>query len=267
MLLSLQLFIPFNSLLFNNSNILGFLEGIVILVSMIAYALIPLLLLTFGIRKAKVRYALIGALLSFIGIGSLGSFFIQKHIVGVIGFNGWFAVMPLILSLPLLIGFPLGWVIDKKQMTRKAIISTAILLALLAYIGVYFFMTLHGHYEPNYAEPVYGLDTPNEYLLKAAEPKLWWPFRNYVSDTKPSFLRIFYSPLIYLDRTFWHTWEKAGAFHVLGEPPPPAYHEFWRYPIRGYYDEDTKESRYIKAIVSEQSVPAYGAQSAPSAEP
>jgi hypothetical protein len=152
-------------------------------------------------------------------------------------------------------------------MTRKAIISTVILGALSVYIGVYLFMSLHGHYEPNYAEPVYGSDTPNEYLLKAAEPKLWWPFRSYVSDTRPSFLRVFYSPLIYLDRTFWHTWEKAGAFHILGEPAPPAYHELLRYPIRGYFDEETKESRYIETKVSEQSGPAYPPQGVGSADP
>ena len=123
------------------------------------------------------------------------------------------------------------------QMTRKAIISTAILVALSIYIGVYLAMSLHGHYEPNYVEPVYGPDTPNEYLLKAAKPKIWWPFSDYVSDAVPLFRSVVFGPLISLDRTFWHTSEKAITMQ---------YHEFMRYPIRGYFDEDTKEYRYIE---------------------
>ena len=132
-------------------------------------------------------------------------------------------------------------------MTRKAIISTAVLGALSVYIVVYMFMSLHGHYEPNYIEPVHGFDTPNEYLLKADEPRLWWPFTTYVSDAAPSFRSVVFSPLIYLDRNFWHTSEKATAWHTSGNMVTQSqYHEMWRYPIRGYFDEDTKEYRYIE---------------------
>ena len=121
-------------------------------------------------------------------------------------------------------------------MTRIATISTAILVALSVYIGVYLAMSLHGHYEPNYIEPVYGPDTPNEYLLKAAEPLLWWPNSSYVSDAIPSFQRVFFRPLIYLDRTFWHTSEKANS---------GPYHKMLRYPVRGYLNEDTMEYQYF----------------------
>ena len=119
--------------------------------------------------------------------------------------------------------------------------------ALSVYIGVYLFMSLHGHYEPNYVVPATGPDTPNEYLLKAANPKLWWPFRGYVSDAVPLLRSVVFSPLIYLDRTFWHTSEKADAWQTTGNVVTQwPYHEMWRYPIRGYFDEDTKEYRYIE---------------------
>ena len=132
-------------------------------------------------------------------------------------------------------------------MTNKAIISTAILGALSVYIGVYLFMSLHGHYEPNYIEPVHGFDTPNEYLLKADEPMLWWPFPTYVSDAVPLFRSVVFSPLIYLDRKFWHTSEQQTALRTSGNVVTfMHYNEMWRYPIRGYFDEDTKEYQYIE---------------------
>lgn len=121
-------------------------------------------------------------------------------------------------------------------MTRKAITSTAILVALSTYIGAYIAISLPGHFEPNYTEPVYGPDTPSDYLLKEGEPLLWWPYSSYVSDAKPSFRRIFYMPLIYLDRTFWHTSKKANS----GQ-----YHKMLRYPVRGYLNEDTMEYQYF----------------------
>ena len=153
-------------------------------------------------------------------------------------------------------------------MTRRAKISAVILGALAVYIGVYLFMTLHGHYEPNYAEPVYGPDTPNEYLLKAAEPKLWWPYSSYVSDAKPLLRSVVFRPLIYIDRTFWHTSEKPTSWHTSGNViTERRYREMWRYPIRGYFDEDTKESRYIETKVSEQAGPAYPPQGVGSADP
>ena len=89
----------------------------------VAYACIPVLLLTMGIRKTKTIPipVLYGALFSFIGMGIYGTFYIQKYIIGEIGFNGWFAIMPFMLSLPQLIGFPLGWVAGKiHNPTRRS---------------------------------------------------------------------------------------------------------------------------------------------------
>ena len=153
-------------------------------------------------------------------------------------------------------------------MTRKAIISTAILGALSVYIGVYLVMSLNGHYEPNYNEFFPEPDDRNTFLLKSSEPWLWWPYSSYVSDAKPLLRSVVFRPLIYIDRTFWHTSEKSTSWQTSGNViTERRYHKMWRYPIRRYFDEDTKESRYIETKVSEQSVPGYPPQGVGSPEP
>jgi hypothetical protein len=127
-------------------------------------------------------------------------------------------------------------------MTRKAIISAALPVALSVYIGVYLVMSLNGHYEPNYNELFPEPDDRNTFLLKSSEPWLWW--------------------------NFWHTSEKPTTWKTSGNVlTARGYRELWRYPIRGYFDEDTKESRYIETKVSEQAGPGYPPQGVGSPDP
>lgn len=116
-------------------------------------------------------------------------------------------------------------------MKRIKVITVTIAAVLALYIGSYLAMTLGGHYEPSILGFTRGPGGTNFLTPRGTLGYVWWPFSGRTRKNMSLLRATAYSPMIALDRKFWHTSDKMETF---------------RYGAKDYFDFKTWKYRDIE---------------------